>query len=192
MVLDLPKDKRKQALRYGILGAYIFRGIALFFAALLIQVWWFKPLGGVYLLYIAISHFLKSKKEEDLELSQEAKQSKKSWIYRKTLGVFGHFWATVILVELMDLAFSIDNVIAANAYTNNLLLIWVGVVIGILSMRFVAQGFVRLLEKYPFLTTSAYLVIFMLGLKLSVSIISHYYPCSGFAHFMDRSEEHTS
>src|SRR5690606_32181374 len=133
MVLDLPKDKRKQALRYGILGAYIFRGIALFFAALLIQVWWFKPLGGVYLLYIAISHFLKSKKEEDLELSQEAKQSKKSWIYRKTLGVFGHFWATVILVELMDLAFSIDNVIAANAYTKNLLLIWVGVFIGILS-----------------------------------------------------------
>jgi YkoY family integral membrane protein len=140
MVLDLPKDQRKKALKYGIIGAYVFRGICLLFASLLIQVWWFKPVGGIYLLILAIKHFFSKKKSKDDEeetLQQELDHAHKSWFYRKTLGAFGPFWATVILVELMDLAFSIDNVIAANAYTKNIVLIWVGVFIGILAMRFV-------------------------------------------------------
>ena len=48
MVMDLPKSQRKKALRYGILGAYVFRGLCLLFAAMLIKVWWLKPLGGLY------------------------------------------------------------------------------------------------------------------------------------------------
>lgn len=186
MVLDLPKDQRKKALKYGILGAYIFRGICLVFAAFLIQIWWFKPIGGIYLLILGVRYFLATKKTEDAHTVEEDLQSKrKSWLYRKTLGVFGPFWATVILIELMDLAFSIDNVIAANAYTKNIILIWTGVFIGILAMRFVATGFVRLMEKYPFLNTCAYLVICILGTKLTLSLVTHYYPCSSFALFLE-------
>lgn len=186
MVLDLPKDQRRRALKYGILGAYIFRGICLLFASMLIQIWWFKPVGGLYLLILAIRFFFFSKKSEDPEtVHEEIEHTKKSWFYRKTLGAFGPFWATVIMVELMDLAFSIDNVIAANAYTKNIILVWAGVFIGILAMRFVAQGFVRLMEKYPFLDTCAYLVIALLGVKLSLSLITHFYPCSSFALFME-------
>ncbi len=184
MVLGLPKDQRSKALRYGILGAYIFRGICLLFAAVLIQIWWFKPLGGIYLLILAAKYFFSKKKEPDDPLA-EIEQGKKSWLYRKTLGLFGPFWATVILIELMDLAFSIDNVIAANAYTNNIILIWVGVFIGILAMRFVAQGFVRLMERYPFLSTCAYLVITLLGLKLTSAVYTHFYPCSSFSVFLE-------
>lgn len=188
MVLDLPKDQRKKALKYGIIGAYVFRGICLLFAALLIQIWWFKPVGGIYLLILAIKYFFTKKKIEDEDpqtIAEELDRKKKSWLYRKTLGAFGPFWSTVILVELMDLAFSIDNVIAANAYTNNIILIWVGVFIGILAMRFVAQGFVRLMEKYPFLSVCAYTVIGILGLKLTLSMVAHFYPCSGFALFLE-------
>jgi len=47
----------------------------------------------------------------------------------------------------MDLAFSIDNVFAAVAFTDNLWLIMIGVFIGILAMRFVAQSFVKLIEN---------------------------------------------
>src|SRR5690606_29707440 len=101
------------------------------------------------------------------------------------LGAFCPFWATVILVELMDLAFSIDNVIAANAYTKNIILIWVGVFIGILAMRFVAQGFVRLMEKYPFLDTCAYFVIGLLGTKLTLSLYTHFQPCTAFSRFLE-------
>lgn len=185
MVLDLPKDQRRKALKYGILGAYLFRGLCLLFASLLIGIWWFKPVGGIYLLILAIRHFFTKPKKTDESLQEELEHTKDSWLYRKTLGAFGNFWATVILVELMDLAFSIDNVIAANAYTKNIILIWAGVFIGILAMRFVAQGFVKLMEKYPFLDTCAYLVIGLLGAKLTLSVYTHFYPCSPFAYFLD-------
>src|SRR5690606_10696645 len=109
MVMDLPKDQRKKALKYGIVGAYVFRGVCLFFASLLIKIWWFKPVGGIYLLFLAIRHFFFKKKEiEPQTIDQEITAKRKSWFYRKTLGLLGPFWATVILVELADLVFSID------------------------------------------------------------------------------------
>ena len=186
MVLDLPKDQRKKALKYGIIGAYVFRGICLLFAAALIRIWWFKPVGGIYLLILAIRHFFFRKNKDEVHtIEEELDHKHRSWLYRKTLGAFGPFWATVILVELMDLAFSIDNVIAANAYSKNIILIWTGVFIGILAMRFVAQGFVKLMEKYPFLDTCAYLVIGILGTKLTLSMVTHFYPCSAFARFLE-------
>jgi YkoY family integral membrane protein len=181
MVMDLPKEQRARALRYGIIGAYVFRGICLLFAAILIKIWWLKPLGGLYLLYLAYDYF-KSKatpQESDDTLDKES-----NWFYRKTIGWMGTFWSTVALVEVMDLAFSIDNVFAAVAFSENLILIWIGVFIGILSMRFVAQGFVSLMEKYPFLETSAFLVIGVLGIKLMLSLIEHFYPEHAFSQFL--------
>ena len=181
MVMDLPKEQRGKALKYGIIGAYFFRGLCLVFAAFLIKIWWLKPLGGLYLLWLAFDYF-KSKatpKQEDDTLNKN-----QHWLYRSTIGWMGQFWATVALVELMDLAFSIDNVFAAVAFTDNLILIWLGVFIGILAMRFVAQGFVKLMERYPFLETAAFLVIAVLGLKLMLSLYEHFYPEHGFSKFL--------
>ena len=42
-------------------------------------------------------------------------------------------------------------------------------------MRFVAQGFVRLMEHYPFLEIDSFAVIGVLGLKLYLSVIHHFY-----------------
>ncbi len=181
MVLDLPKEDRKKALRYGILGAYVFRGLCLLAAAWLVNIWWFKPLGGLYLLVLALQYFLKKKPKEDVVQNPK----KRSKLYTKTVGALGPLWSTVILVELMDLAFSIDNVIAANAYTRNLLLIWIGVFIGILAMRFVAQGFVRLMERFPFLEKCAYAVIGLLGAKLLISLYTHFNPCAPVAIWLE-------
>src|SRR6202000_137177 len=57
MVLDLPKNQRNKALRYGIIGAYVLRGVCLFLASWLIKIWWLKPIGGLYLLYLAFTYF---------------------------------------------------------------------------------------------------------------------------------------
>src|SRR3954468_16030703 len=59
MVMDLPKPQRKKALKYGILGAYLFRGLALILATYLVTIWWLKPLGGIYLIYLAGDYFYK-------------------------------------------------------------------------------------------------------------------------------------
>jgi YkoY family integral membrane protein len=181
MVMDLPKDQRQKALRYGIFGAYFFRGLCLLFATYLIQIWWLKPLGGVYLLFLAFNYFRgKStpQKEDDLL------DKKQHWIYRVTLGWMNQFWATVALVEVMDLAFSIDNVFAVVAFTENIVLIWLGVFIGILAMRFVAQWFVKLMGRYPFLEPAAFLVIGLLGFKLFLSVYEHFRPNDAFSAFV--------
>jgi len=182
MVIDLPKQQRSKALRYGILGAYVFRGICLFLAAWLVKIWWLKPLGGLYLLYLAFDYF---KGKGDNGGEEEAVNKNENWIYRSTVGLIGTFWATVALVEVMDLAFSIDNVFAAVAFTDHVFLIYTGVFIGILAMRFVAQAFVKLMEKFTFLETVAFVVIGVLGLKLSSSLYSHFYPASPFSELLE-------
>lgn len=181
MVMDLPKEQREKALKYGIWGAYFFRGLAMLFAAFLIKIWWLKPLGGLYLLYLAFDYW-KSKQtvsEEDDTIDKES-----NWLYKLTVGSLGTFWATVCLVELMDMAFSIDNVFAAVAFTPNIILVCVGVFIGILAMRFIAQWFVTLMEKYPFLETAAFIVIAILGLKLTLSLVEHFHPESAISKFL--------
>lgn len=185
MVMDLDKEQREKALRYGIFGAYFFRGLALLFAAVLIKIWWLKPLGGLYLLYLVYDWYKskQTKTEEDDTLDK-----KSNWIYRTFIGSLGTFWTTVLLVEVMDMAFSIDNVFAVVAFTPNILLICFGVFIGILAMRFVAQAFVKLMEKYPFLESAAFAVIGILGLKLLLSLVEHYEPESTFSKITSSHE----
>lgn len=181
MVMDLPEKEREKALKYGIWGAYIFRGLAMVFASILIKIWWLKPIGGIYLLYLVYSYW-KGKQTEKTE--DDVIDKKSNWLYRVTVGSLGNFWATVCLVELMDMAFSIDNVFAAVAFTPNIVLVCAGVFIGILAMRFIANYFVKMMEKYTFLETAAFVVIAVLGIKLTLSLVEHYQPNSEFAKFM--------
>jgi YkoY family integral membrane protein len=181
MVMDLPKTEREKALKYGIIGAYVFRGIAMLFASVLIKIWWLKPIGGLYLLYLVYNYF-KSKKTAHSE--DDTLDKKSNWLYKVTVGSLGNFWATVCLVELMDMAFSIDNVFAAVAFTPNIILVCFGVFIGILAMRFIAQWFVKLMEKYSFLETAAFIVIGILGIKLALSLYEHFYPETSISKFL--------
>ena len=181
MVMDLPKEQRSRALRYGIIGAYVFRGICLLLAAYIIKIWWLKPLGGLYLLYLVWDWW---KGKQTPEKEDDTLDKKSNWLYKVTVGALGNFWATVALVEIMDLAFSIDNVFAAVAFSDNIILIWLGVFIGILAMRFVAQGFVKLMEKYTFLEAAAFIVIAILGIKLMLSLYEHFQPETAFSKFL--------
>lgn len=181
MVMDLPQNQRGKALKYGIWGAYIFRGLAMIFAAFLIKIWWLKPIGGLYLLYLVYDWY-KGKQTETKE--DDFFDKKGNWLYKITVGSLGTFWATVCLVELMDMAFSIDNVFAVVAFTPNIILICVGVFIGIFAMRFIAQWFVKLMEKYSFLETSAFVVIAILGIKLLLSLYEHFLPESSISNFL--------
>lgn len=170
MVNHLPEKQRVKALRYGLLGAYVFRGLCLLVASWLIKVIWLKVAGGLYLIYLAI----KGLKPHDEEEGQIKKKS----------GLFKTFWGTILMVEIMDLAFSIDNVFAAVALSDKFWVIMVGVGIGILAMRFVAGVFVKLMQKYPTLATSAYIVILLLGIKLVLSGGIHYVP-GNFSRYLE-------
>jgi YkoY family integral membrane protein len=161
MVKELPKDQQKKALTYGIAGAYVFRGLALLFASVLIKLVWLKVAGGLYLMYLAYNA-LSSK----VETGGSSKMTIK-------IPFLSALWSTIVAIEMMDLVFSIDNVFAAVAFTPNLWLICGGVFIGILAMRFATTKFVKVLEKNPILERVAYWVIGALGLKLVSSYWLH-------------------
>jgi YkoY family integral membrane protein len=173
MVLDLPRQERPAALRCGIIGAYLFRGLFLFFAASLIRIWWLKLFGGLYLLWLVWSWWNRQGVNDD---TFAGKNKGDNPLYRFVSKRIGPFWATVVFVEIMDVAFSIDNVFAAVAFTDNLILVCIGVFTGILAMRFVAVGFVRLMEEYAFLENCAYIVLGFLGVRLCCSFFEHLWP----------------
>jgi len=154
MVKELPKEQQKKALTYGIAGAYVFRGLALLFASVLIKLVWLKVAGGLYLMYLAYNAL-----STNVEQGGESKMTIK-------IPFLSALWSTIVAIEMMDLVFSIDNVFAAVAFTPNLWLICGGVFVGILAMRFATTKFVKVLEKNPILERVAYWVIGALGLKL--------------------------
>ena len=160
MVKDLPPKDQTKALRYGIGGAFVFRGMSLFFAAWLIKISWLKVIGGLYLLYLVYDYFTRK------ESTPEELEKKELNISVNLRQLVGKLWSTIILVEMMDMAFSIDNIFAAVAMTDNYWLIIAGVFMGIIAMRFVAQWFVRLIRLYPSMETSAFIVIGLLAIKL--------------------------
>src|SRR5579872_634766 len=173
MVKDLPPGDRPKALKYGIFGAFAFRGLFLVLASWLVKILWLKIAGGAYLFYLTITHF--TPKRDSIEEGVDKQHNK---IYGAIVNSIGAFWATVVLVEIMDLAFSIDNIFAAVAFTPNIVLILIGVFIGIIAMRFIATWFTTLMSKHPSLENSAFIVIALLGLKLIVSGLFDYIDSS--------------
>ncbi len=145
----LPKHQQKKALTYGLVGAFFFRFVALALVTYLVQWTWIKFAGGGYLLFIAIQNLFFGEKEEG------AKEK-----------VYSSFWKTVIVIELTDLAFAVDSILAAVALTPKLWIIFTGGVLGMILMRFAASTFIRLLERFPQLERTAYLLVLVIGLKV--------------------------
>lgn len=154
MVKHLPPKQQKKALFYGILGAYLFRFLAIGIGVILVKIVWIKVAGGLYLLWLSIQYFLKRGSEDD---DQEVKNKKMG------------FWKTILAVELMDIAFSIDSVIAAFGISEQIWVLFLGGILGVLMMRGVAQLFLALIERVPEFETTAFVLIALIGLKMIVA-----------------------
>ena len=159
MVGQLPKSQQKKALTWGIIGAYIFRGVALLFASVLIKLIWLKVIGGIYLIYLSI------KSLRSQSITNEKKPLK--------IPLLNTFWSTVVMVEFMDIIFSIDNIFSAVAFTSNFWIICLGVFIGILAIRFATTKMIELVKQIPIIEKIAFVVIGILGLKL---VLSSFFP----------------
>jgi len=161
-------DQQKAALKVGLLGAYLGRGAMLFLATFVIRNPWLKLLGALYLLKMAGEHFIKQGRERD---SRRKRHQAKVWRWRRRAGK--GFWMTVLTVELSDLVFSLDNVVATVAISNKFWIVFSGVAIGIFLMRIAAGFFARLIRRMPALVTAAYLLIFNIGLELVLESLGH-------------------
>jgi tellurite resistance protein TerC len=158
--------QRQAALKVGLIGAYAGRVLMLFLASIIIQNVWMHILGAIYLIYLAVRHFgetYRHGKDLDDEIDIAAIRPVKA-----------NFWGVVATIELADLAFSLDNVIAAVALSDKLWIVIFGVAIGIVVMRFAAQIFTRLIAWEPALEHAAYLLLFAIGGELLLEYYLHF------------------
>lgn len=161
MVLGLPRSHHRKALQYGLLGGFAFRIAATLLAVYLIQVTWVKLAGGLYLLYLTYSHFWGEKEGADRRAPPKA---------RPGIGLSA-FWATVVRVELVNLAFSIDSILVAVAMSPKLWVVLTGGILGIVALRVVVGQLIALVERYPALVDGAFIIIAWIGFKLCLDYL---------------------
>lgn len=152
MVKHLPEKLQKKALLYGLGGAFVFRFLAIIFATFILNLWWLQLIGAAYLLWLPIKHFLNKAGEHS---ANPIKQR--------------GFWQTVIAVELTDIAFAVDSVLAAVGTVNAKDKVWVvylGAILGIILLRFAAGVFIGVLRKFPDLEHLAFLLVGWVAVKL--------------------------
>ena len=197
----LPKHQQSKALTYGLVGAFVFRAIAIALASLLLKWWFVKLLGGAYLIYVAVNHFFFERHEAHhhdgepasagvSERDTDAREHSRAEIAahspfpipgaavpRTRKGA--KFWPTVFVIEMTDIAFAIDSILAAIALVSGvphdpreihpkLWVVITGGFLGVVLMRFAAVLFIRLLEKFPNFELAAYLLVTVIGGKLVV------------------------
>ncbi|MGE6376378.1 TerC family protein [Peribacillus muralis] len=181
MVRHLPVKQRKKALFYGLLGAYAFRFVAIGIGVFLIKLWWVKVIGAAYLGWLSYKYFRNKRKRRagDGEEANEG-MSKNSVLIR----MFGMFWGTVASVELMDIAFSVDSVLAAFGVSEKVWVLLTGGMIGVLMMRGVAGIFLKLIDKVPQLETAAYVLIGFISIKMLIAVVGIEIPPTIFFAFI--------
>jgi YkoY family integral membrane protein len=168
LVLGLPRDQQQKALRYGILGAFVFRILAVLLAVYLIKVSWVKLVGGLYLLYLTYTHFFSG---GDGEARREIKKAT-PW-----LGLSA-FWATVVKVELTDVVFAVDSILVAVAMSPKTWVVITGGVLGIITMRLVIGRLLVVVRRYPAIVDGAFIIIAWVGIKLLIE----YMRSQGWIH----------
>ncbi|MBP6888296.1 MAG: hypothetical protein KBC21_01215 [Candidatus Pacebacteria bacterium] len=152
---SLPEEKRKRAIRIGILLGALFRIVALFLVSIIIQNVWLKVLGGLYLVYLAVAHLGKT-------INEDGKSITPKTTYR----------GVIFQIALADIVFSIDNVISAVSFSENIYIVMLGVGIGVVSMLFITPILSKLIHKYKGMPQAAYAIVGFVGLSLLVETLT--------------------
>lgn len=166
-------DDRKHALLWGIWGAYITRIGIVFVGVQLMEMEWVKFLAGAYLIWLAVNELFLKKAEEKEQPEKEAHEfrlpGEEGQPVLKRSG-WKALWKTILAVELMDLMFSIDSVAVALAVSKERWVLIMGAVLGILMMRVAASYFIRMIDRFPILIETAFVLVGIAGLKVLLEI----------------------
>ena len=161
LVLGLPRQQQRKALRYGIIGAFAFRILATLLAVQLIAFGWVKLVGAAYLLYLTFKHFFGHGGTAERRSIPQA---------RAAFGLSA-FWATVVKVELTDIVFAIDSILVAVAMSSKTWVIIAGGIFGIITMRLVIGQLLTIVRRYPALVDGAFIIIAWVGIKLLIEYL---------------------
>lgn len=161
MASHLDEKRRSTAMNIGYIGAYGFRVVALLFASWIIHNHWVMLIGALYLVWLMCAHFAGQK-----EVGEDEGEAVN--VHHRT------FAGTIVMISLMDLSLSVDNVVAAIALSpKDLWPVYVGVTIGIIALRLVAGVAIKMIAKYPVLEHTAFILIGYVGLLLLSELHFH-------------------
>ena len=161
MILGLPRRDQNKALRYGLVGAFAFRILATLLATYLIRIEWVKLLGGLYLLYLSYQHFFRSGGADERGKPKPARP----WLGLSAL------WGTVVKVELVNIAFSVDSILVAVAMSSKTWVVLTGGLLGIIAIRVVIGQLLAIVRKYPAIVDGAFIIIAWVGFKLLIEYL---------------------
>lgn len=117
--------------------------------------WQFELLGAAYLLWLVFDYF---SSDEDEEHHHHGRK-------------YNSLWQAIPIIAVTDLAFSLDSVTTAIAISDQTWLVIVGGTIGVLTLRFMAGLFIRLLKEYDHLEDAGYVTVGFVGLRLLLRAI---------------------
>lgn len=170
--------EQEESLFYGVWGSYIFRFLIIGIGTYLINFWEIKVIGAAYLVYLVYRFF--HNKFFGKRPMHKVRNRATSLTGRK------RFWSVVAQIEFMDIIFSVDSVLTSLAISPNPVIVLIGGLIGIACMRGVAEIIMRLMRKIPELEPMAYVLIFIIAIKLFLTIpaIDVEIPADIFGMFM--------
>ncbi len=174
----LPEHQRPRALTWGMAGAYGFRCLCLLFAAYILHNRWLKLAGAAYLIYLMCKEITAEEEaEEDADVASDMTGTPVQPQVERT------FFSVVSGILILDASLSVDNVVAAVAMTPKLWVVYLGVGIGILTLRFVAGFAMRMIARFPILEETAFLLVGFVGILLisEMEFEFHLGPAGKFA-----------
>ena len=177
-IKPLPRHQRKAALIYGMVGAFVLRGLGILYAQSLVHLWWVCAIGAAYLLSLSIRKVLPQYGKAigipfpRLRLARVTGDCRpKTKAPAKPRG----FWPTVLMVEITDFFFAIDSLLVAVALSRNPIVLYIGAGLGIVLLRLTATAFIRLLERYPSLENLAYALVAWAAVKLGALAVERFW-----------------
>lgn len=153
--LETAKQQRT-ALNLGLVLAFLLRVGLILTATWVTQFWQFQLAGAAYLLWLVYQYFTSLEDKEDEHHGPR----------------FKHFWQAIPLIAFTDLAFSLDSVTTAIAISQETWLVITGGLIGVITLRFMAELFIRWLDEYVYLETAGYCTVALVGLRLLLRVIN--------------------
>ena len=147
---------QRQALNLGLVVAYALRMTLILTATWIVKFWQFQLLGAAYLLWLVFNYFTS---DED---SQHHHHSLR----------FSSLWQAVPIIAITDLAFSLDSVTTAIAVADEIWLILAGGTIGVITLRFLAELFIRWLKEFAHLEDAGFITVGLVGLRLLMRVIN--------------------
>ncbi len=182
----VPAVSQHRVLFWGILGAFLMRGIMIAIGAALIHRFeWIIYVFGAFLIYTGIKIAFQEEEEsvhvEDNPLVRLVRRrfpmtphyvGESFWIIDNGRRILTPLVLVLIVIETTDLIFAVDSIPAIFAVTNDPFIVYTSNVFAILGLRSLYLLLAGIIDRFHYLKPALSVILTFVGVKM---VISHWY-----------------